>query len=185
MRRAAGHGRRSRHPGSAPPSRLKRTAHPRSRPRFPASTTATRRADQSLRPMRLPATNAGPDPCAPPGGGAARRARPASRTPSQTRSTPRSGQQKGHSRKRLAGRAACARACGPAAALTPGRASVRRGKPGRATSGGAAGGASVRTADPRVPLHHQRFPDVACEIANPGALDDARSDLRTRGTQAC
>ena len=90
-----------------------------------------------------------------------------------------------HSRQRPAGRAACARACGPAAALTPGRASVQRGKPRRATPGGSAGAASVRTIDPRVPLNRQRLPAVACEITNCGVPDDARSDLRTRGTQAC
>jgi len=75
---------------------------------------------------------------------------------------------KGHSRKRPAGRAACARACGPAAALTPGRASVRRGKPKRATSGGSAGAASVRSADPRVPLTLGRRSPAHCAYARSG-----------------
>jgi hypothetical protein len=80
-----------------------------------------------------PQANANPDPCAPPGGappGAPDHAIAGEQHAAQ-RPT------KEHSRKRPAGRAACARACGPAAALTPGRASVRRGNQRRATSGGA------------------------------------------------
>jgi hypothetical protein len=80
-----------------------------------------------------------------------------------------------HSRQRPAGRAACARACGPAAALTPGRASVQRGKPGRATPGGSAGAASVRTTDPRVPLDHQRLPMSPVRL--PTALRRTMPDL--------
>jgi hypothetical protein len=94
----------------------------------------------SIPPTGVPAREQtpAPDPCAPPGGGAARRARSASRIPSQTSSTPRSGQQRGHSRKRPAGRAACARACGPAAALTPAVRVCDAENQKRATSGGAA-----------------------------------------------
>ena len=93
---------------------------------------------------------------------------------------PRRRPTKAHSRERPAGRAACARACGPAAALTSGRASVPRGKQRRATPGGSAGAARVRSADPRVP---QTRPKLGRVQIGRFRCDDERSGIRSEGAR--